>query len=215
MEAAAKVTAEKKPNSGASQLVKDKTADPVMLDKLLEMGMGKRLAKKALVCTENKSLDAALAWIAELGAEEMEALCESSDNDSADSDEWEDFDEEDDVCYKMVFVVNTELNMGVGKVASQVGHAALGLYRLLMEDKDKYEASLEEWEEFGERKITLKAKHSKELTELQKKAETLHLPTYLVQDAGKTQIPMGSTTVLAIFGDEAAVNEVTGKLKLL
>ncbi|XP_066944652.1 probable peptidyl-tRNA hydrolase 2 [Macrobrachium rosenbergii] len=214
MEAAAKNDAEKKTNSGASQQ-KDKTADPVMLDKLLEMGMGKRLAKKSLVCTENKSLDAALAWIAELGAEEMEALCESSDNESADSDEWEDFDEEDEVCYKMVFVVNTELNMGVGKVASQVGHAALGLYRLLMEDKDKFEASLEEWEEFGEKKITLKAKNSKELIELQKKAETLHLPTYLVQDAGRTQIPMGSTTVLAIFGDEAAVNEVTGKLKLL
>lgn len=151
MEAAAKNDAEKKTNSGASQQ-KDKTADPVMLDKLLEMGMGKRLAKKSLVCTENKSLDAALAWIAELGAEEMEALCESSDNESADSDEWEDFDEEDEVCYKMVFVVNTELNMGVGKVASQVGHAALGLYRLLMEDKDKFEASLEEWEEFGEKK---------------------------------------------------------------
>lgn len=31
----------------------------------------------------------------------------------------------------------------------QVGHAALGLYRLLKEDKEKYEASTEEWEEFG------------------------------------------------------------------
>ena len=27
--------------------------------------------------------------------------------------------------YKMVFVVNTELNMGVGKVTAQVGHAAV------------------------------------------------------------------------------------------
>ena len=35
---------------------------------------------QALVCTGNKSLDAALAWIAELGAEEMEALCDNSDN---------------------------------------------------------------------------------------------------------------------------------------
>ncbi|XP_068212729.1 probable peptidyl-tRNA hydrolase 2 [Palaemon carinicauda] len=213
MEGAGKVAAEKKSNSEASPQKKD--ANPVFLENLVEMGMGKRLAKKALVCTENKSIDAALAWIAELGAEEMEALCESSDNESPDSDEWEDCDEEDDFCYKMVFVVNTELNMGVGKVASQVGHAVLGLYRLLMEDKEKYEASLEEWEEFGERKITLKAKNSQELITLQKKAETLHLPTYLVQDAGKTQIPIGSTTVLAIFGDEEAVNEITGKLKLL
>lgn len=68
---------------------------------------------------------------------------------------------------------------------------------------------------FRERKIALRGKNSQELIELQKKAEALYLPTYLVQDAGKTQVPVGSTTVLAIFGDEEAVNEVTGKLKLL
>ncbi|XP_063613608.1 probable peptidyl-tRNA hydrolase 2 [Penaeus indicus] len=148
----------------------------------------------------------------------MEALCGSSEHGSNDSEDWEDCEEEEeeeDIYYKMVFVVNMELGMGVGKVAAQVGHAALGLYRLLKEDKEKYEASTEEWEEFGERKITVKGKNSQELIELQKKAESLHLPTYLVQDAGMTQIPAGSTTVLAIFGDEEAVNEVTGKLKLL
>lgn len=193
------------------------TADPVLLGHLLTIGMDKRLASKALVCTKNKSVDAALSWIAELGAEEMEALCGSSEHGSNDSEDWEDCEEEEeeDIYYKMVFVVNMELGMGVGKVAAQVGHAALGLYRLLKEDKEKYEASTEEWEEFGERKITVRGKNSQELIELQKKAESLHLPTYLVQDAGMTQIPAGSTTVLAIFGDEEAVNEVTGKLKLL
>lgn len=192
--------------------------DPVLFDNLIKMGMDRRLTAKALVCTGNKSVDAALSWIAELGADEMEALCGSSDHGSLESEEWEDCEEEDDddeTYYKMVFVVNTELGMGVGKVAAQVGHAALGLYRLLREDKEKYETSTEEWEEFGERKIALRGKNSQELVELQKKAEALYLPTYLVQDAGKTQVPVGSTTVLAIFGDEEAVNEVTGKLKLL
>ena len=34
----------------------------------------------------------------------------------------------------MVFVVNSELKMGVGKVAAQVAHAALGLHRTLLDD---------------------------------------------------------------------------------
>ena len=40
--------------------------------------------------------------------------------DSTASDDWEDCEEEEEIYYKMVFVVNMELNMGVGKVASQV-----------------------------------------------------------------------------------------------
>ncbi|KAK4315805.1 hypothetical protein Pmani_012962 [Petrolisthes manimaculis] len=196
----------------------DDQVDPVLLRPLISMGMDERLASKALVCTDNKSVDAALSWIAELGAEEMEALCGSTDHGSEGSEEWENGEEEEDddeTYYKMVFVVNTELSMGVGKVAAQVGHGALGLYRLLRDDLEKYEASTEEWEECGERKITLKGKDSQELVALQKKAEGLHLPTYLVQDAGRTQVAPGSVTVLAIFGDDQAVDEVTGHLKLL
>ncbi|XP_076063318.1 putative peptidyl-tRNA hydrolase 2 [Oratosquilla oratoria] len=189
--------------------------DLPLFDSLVSMGMSKKLSKKALISTHNKSVEAALTWIAELGAEEMEVLCGNSDDESIESEDWEDCEEEEDTAYKMVFVVNAELNMGAGKTASQVGHAALGLYRLLVEDKEKYEASVEEWEEFGEKKITLKGKNTKQLLDLQKRAEVNDLPTYVVQDAGHTQVPEGSITVLAIFGDEEAVNEVTGKLKLL
>lgn len=31
--------------------------------------------------------------------------------------------------YKMVFVANAQLKMGAGKMAAQVGHAAVGLYQ--------------------------------------------------------------------------------------
>ena len=34
----------------------------------------------------------------------------------------------------MVFVVNTSLKMGSGKMAAQVGHAAVGLYKLCQND---------------------------------------------------------------------------------
>ena len=51
--------------------------------------------------------------------------------------------------YKMVFVVNTELNMGVGKVAAQVGHAAVGLYKILSSQSQKYDHMLAQWDDFG------------------------------------------------------------------
>ena len=51
--------------------------------------------------------------------------------------------------YKMVFVVNGELSMGVGKTASQVAHAAIGLYRLLIDEQQRFGEMLLCWEQFG------------------------------------------------------------------
>lgn len=51
--------------------------------------------------------------------------------------------------YKMVFIVNAELNMGVGKTAAQVAHAALGLHRTLLDDPQKFGQMLMSWEQFG------------------------------------------------------------------
>lgn len=66
-----------------------------------------------------------------------------------------------------------------------------------------------------ETKICLKGKNAAELLELEKKAQQLDLPCYLVEDAGRTQIPAGSLTVLSIIGKVEDVNKVTGDLKLL
>lgn len=42
------------------------------------------------------------------------------------------------------------------------------------------------------------------------------LPCYLVRDQGRTQIPAGSQTVLAIGpAPKSKINEITGHLKLL
>lgn len=51
---------------------------------------------------------------------------------------------------------------------------------------------------------------------LSAKAASLGMPTYIVHDAGRTQIPAGSQTVLAIGpAPKSVLDKVTGHLKLL
>ncbi|ETE62429.1 putative peptidyl-tRNA hydrolase 2 [Ophiophagus hannah] len=112
--------------------------------------------------------------------------------------------------HKMVFVVNMELSMGTGKV----GHAAIGLFQLVHE-KPSQRGMINQWDEHGAKKVVLQGVNTDQLLELHALALSLELPTYLVQDAGRTQVPAGSQTVLAIIGEEELVNQVTGQLKLL
>ena len=56
--------------------------------------------------------------------------------------------------YKMVLVVNTALSMGVGKVAAQVGHGAVGLYRELIENQEQFGEMLLMWDDCGSVKLT-------------------------------------------------------------
>lgn len=62
----------------------------------------------------------------------------------------------------------------------------------------------------------MKVKTLEELTELKKMADINKVPNYLVVDAGRTQIPTSSVTVLAIGPDEdEIIDKITGNLKLL
>ncbi|KAJ9508908.1 hypothetical protein QJQ45_028225, partial [Haematococcus lacustris] len=52
--------------------------------------------------------------------------------------------------------------------------------------------------------------------ELERKASDAGLPTYIVHDAGRTQIPAGSQTVLAIGpAPKSTIDGITGHLRLL
>ena len=73
--------------------------------------------------------------------------CTQDIDESDDSDD--DFFPEGVDFYKMVFVVNNELQMGVGKIAAQVAHAALGLHRTMMESPQQFGQMLMSWEQFG------------------------------------------------------------------
>uniref|UniRef100_A0A3Q2UXQ5 peptidyl-tRNA hydrolase n=1 Tax=Haplochromis burtoni TaxID=8153 RepID=A0A3Q2UXQ5_HAPBU len=166
--------------------------NPVFLQQLRELDIPEEAAKQALLHTRNVSAEeAAMYYFNKLENEE---------------------EGDDDLIYKMVFVVNMDLAMGIGKVAAQVGHAAVGLYQALQE-KNSWREMAWRWDHSG---IVLQiGTNVAHLLELQALAMSLSLPTYLVQDAGLTQVESGSRTVLAIMGEEEMVNNVTGSLKLL
>uniref|UniRef100_A0A1D1Y505 peptidyl-tRNA hydrolase n=1 Tax=Anthurium amnicola TaxID=1678845 RepID=A0A1D1Y505_9ARAE len=114
---------------------------------------------------------------------------------------------------KMVLVVRQDLKMGVGKIASQCSHAATGSYAELIHS---HRSLLRQWEQCGQPKIVLSCKNQQEMNKLKESADRVGLPTFVVADAGRTQIAAGSRTVLAIGpGRRALVDSITGKLRLL
>ncbi len=110
-------------------------------------------------------------------------------------------------------LVRTDLKMGVGKVAAQVGHAVLGAYRLALH---KCPFRVAQWSEIGEAVIVLKVKDEKEMQTIANGAEKDGLPVYVVHDAGRTQVEAGTATVCAIGPAEIPViDRHTGTLQLL
>ena len=194
------------------------------LELIVGMGISENAAKRALYHTGNDNAELAVSWVFEnIGNPSLHEPFEppttpksatgygpvyfSVDNlvQSAMELDMEDSN-------KMVLVVNFELKMGVGKIAAQVGHAVLGLYRLLTSQNMK---GLNDWESRGARKIVLKGNNTQHLLSLKQKALEIHMPNILVHDAGRTQVDPGSLTVLALFGKSKLVDSVTGNLKLL
>jgi peptidyl-tRNA hydrolase, PTH2 family len=71
------------------------------------------------------------------------------------------------------------------------------------------------WTWNGQPKITLKCGSEKEMLELESKAIKLGIVAESICDAGRTQIPAGSRTVLSLGPDTSVrIDKVTGHLKL-
>ena len=124
-------------------------------------------------------------------------------------------DESDDL--KMVFLVRQDLKMGAGKIAAQVAHAAIGLYDDILEGENIYQkTALNNWFNYGQKKVVLKVNDLNMMLEVVKKCKKLKLQYCLISDAGHTQIPEGSITVLGIGPDVSEkINDVTGTFKLM
>ena len=118
---------------------------------------------------------------------------------------------------KMVFLVRLDLKMGAGKIAAQVAHAAIGLYDDIMNGDDEYHIeALNYWNIFGAKKIVLKCDNYETMKQVAIQAKQSQLPFILISDAGHTQIPAGSVTVLGIGPDSSEkINKLTGNFKLM
>ena len=100
-----------------------------------------------------------------------------------------------------------------GKVAAQCGHATLGAYII---SKSRCPSALRTWSTFGQAKIAVKIENEDAMYAVREAAQKAGLVTYIVADAGRTQIAAGSETVLAIGpAPESILKTITGHLKLL
>ena len=118
-----------------------------------------------------------------------------------------------DFRYKQSIVVRVDLGMSKGKLASQVGHAAVSASEKARKNKYQW---WNIWIKEGQMKVVLKVNSSTELENLYKKAKTLDLPCELITDRGLTEIPPGTLTCIGIGPAPVdKVNKVTGDLALL
>ena len=149
------------------------------------------------------------------------------DDDEDGEDELEDEEEDDDFDpslitdeytstdspFKLLLCVNTSLQMGKGKIAAQCGHATLGAYRIA---RAYCPSAIRWWHRTGQAKIAVKIDNDTSMLDLQSKARALGLVSYIVEDAGRTQIAAGSKTVLAIGpAPVTLIDTITKSLKLL
>mmetsp|Transcript_36274 Transcript_36274/g.43809 ORF Transcript_36274/g.43809 Transcript_36274/m.43809 type:complete len:177 (+) Transcript_36274:170-700(+) len=137
---------------------------------------------------------------------------------------WSDSDDDDasldaplirtDVEYKMILCVRNDLKMSKGKIAAQCSHATLGLYEEVQDLR--YFHLIEHWQSQGQAKVAIKVEDEKEMLEIEAKARQAGIETYIVVDAGRTQIAPNSRTVLALGpAPKDELDAVTGHLKLL
>jgi len=114
--------------------------------------------------------------------------------------------------YKQVIVVRADLEMSPGKLATQVAHGAVVAFERARKEHREWAKA---WLREGQKKAVVKVSGDGGLRELRERAKELELPSELIQDAGLTELPPGTTTVLAVGPAPAElVDKVTGDLSL-
>jgi len=113
----------------------------------------------------------------------------------------------------MVLVTRKDLKLSPGKLAAQAGHAAVNCVLTAKKVKPKI---VEEWRNTGSRKIVCQVSNLDAMKRLYGDARDLGLISEMIKDAGRTEIPAGTVTVLGIGpGPRRAIDELTGSLPLV
>ncbi len=117
---------------------------------------------------------------------------------------------------KQAIVVRRDLQMGRGKAAAQVAHASCeAVFRILDSREPRWMEWLSIWRSTGQLKVVLRVESERELVSLYGQAVELGLPASLISDAGRTQLPPGTKTAIAVGpAPSSLVDRITGRLKL-
>lgn len=135
---------------------------------------------------------------------------------------------------KQVIVVRKDLNMRKGKIAAQVAHASMAAILRLIEQKkivhnesigwvqrgDEYSKDLSsviDWLNGSFTKIVVGIDHERDLLQLSRDADFLHIPHALIQDSGRTEfngIPTYTALAIGPYHSEE-IDKLTINLPLL
>jgi PTH2 family peptidyl-tRNA hydrolase len=115
--------------------------------------------------------------------------------------------------YKMVIVTREDLKLSPGKLAAQVAHAAVAC---ALETKKLNSKWFTKWQHEGAKKAVVKVESEKDFYPLKEKANKLDIFAFIVEDAGYTEIPAGTKTVLGLGpAPDNIIDQITGNLPLL
>lgn len=112
---------------------------------------------------------------------------------------------------KLALVVRTDLDMGRGKIAAQVAHAAVAA-ALASAGSAEFTA----WLADGQPKVVLKVATGQDLLDIARQADEADLAVQLIHDAGRTQVKEGTLTCCSVGpAEDHLIDAVTGDLSLL
>ncbi len=113
---------------------------------------------------------------------------------------------------KQAIVVRRDLKMGKGKAAAQVAHGAIAA---MEETRKSHPEMVRQWSQIGQMKVVLQVDDLGALRHIQTACLKIGIPCVEINDAGRTQLPPGTTTVLGIGPWwTREIDKITGDLKL-
>lgn len=105
------------------------------------------------------------------------------------------------------------MGISVGKMAVQIAHGAVEGFRLVLQRNPEVAKA---WILQGQRKIVLRVPTLRDLIERYKTARSLDVPSAIIVDAGLTELPPNTPTVLVLGPWYAnTIDKVSGDLPLL
>jgi PTH2 family peptidyl-tRNA hydrolase len=113
---------------------------------------------------------------------------------------------------KMVIAVRKDIDIGKGKMAAQVAHAAVAC---ALRSRKASRSTFNEWMDQGQKKIVIRVQNEEELRKLKMILDQAGIMNEMITDAGLTQVPPGTVTCLGIGPVKASViDPITGDYPL-